>query len=160
MFSFHTCNRLEEFDKAIEEMKAQVMKAMEHVDMEEVEKLDAEAQFKAKKHEPNMNTQKNQFRYRRADFRRSPAYEKCYPRPPTPVLSDYDDPYEANQKLTSWMEAIYKKFPRSDWPLFICQDEDITELKKSKLYKDYCRMRTDGLISQGHNINRSIMLIC
>ena len=154
MFSFHTCNRLEEFDKAIEEMKAQVMKAMEHVDMEEVEKLDAEAQFKAKKHEPNMNTQKNQFRYRRADFRRSPAYEKCYPRPPTPVLSDYDDPYEANQKLTSWMEAIYKKFPRSDWPLFICQDEDITELKKSKLYKDYCRMRTDGLISQGHNINR------
>ena len=130
---------------------------MEHIDMEEVEKLDAEAQAKAnaKKHAPNqMNREKNEFRYRRADFRRSPAYEKCYPRPPTPVLNDYDDPYEANQKLTSWMEAIYKKFPRSDWPLFICQDEDITELKKSKLYKDYCRMRTDGLISQGHNINR------
>ena len=154
MFSFHTCKRLEEFDKAIEEMKAQVMKAMEHVDMEEVEKLDAEAQFKAKKHEPNMNTQKNQFRYRRADFRQSRAYEKCYPRPPTPVLNDYDDPCQANQELTSWMESIYKKFPRSDWPLFICQDEDITELKNSKLYKDYCRLRTDGLITQGHNINR------
>ena len=46
------------------------------------------------------------------------------------------------------MESIYKNYPRSDWPVFICQDEDMEQLTKSELYKDYQKLRSESKIEK------------
>ena len=46
------------------------------------------------------------------------------------------------------MESIYKSYPRSDWPVFICQDEDMEQLTKSELYKDYQKLRSESKIEK------------
>ena len=79
-----------------------------------------DSKYGANKYGTTDKAMKNSFRYRRADFRQSRAYEKfevltsntSYPRPPTPIFDDFDSALEANQALTSWMESIYKKYPR------------------------------------------------
>ena len=46
------------------------------------------------------------------------------------------------------MESIYKNYPRSDWPVFICQDEDMEQLTKSELFKDYQKLRLHNKIEK------------
>ena len=46
------------------------------------------------------------------------------------------------------MESIYKSYPRSDWPVFICQDEDMEQLTKSELHKDYQKLRLQNKIEK------------
>ena len=46
------------------------------------------------------------------------------------------------------MESIYKNYPRSDWPVFICQDEDMEQLTKSELFKDYKKLREQNKIEK------------
>ena len=46
------------------------------------------------------------------------------------------------------MESIYKSYPRSDWPVFICQGEDMEQLTKSELYKDYQKLRSESKIEK------------
>ena len=46
------------------------------------------------------------------------------------------------------MESIYKNYPRSDWPVFICQDEDMEQLTKSELFKDYKNLRLKNKIEK------------
>ena len=46
------------------------------------------------------------------------------------------------------MESIYKNYPRSDWPVFICQDEDMEQLTKSELHKDYQKLRLQNKIEK------------
>ena len=53
------------------------------------------------------------------------------------------------------MESIYKNYPRSDWPVFICQDEDIEQLTKSELFKDYQKLRLQNQIEK-KSIDRKI----
>ena len=106
---------------------------------------------------------KNSFRYRRADFRQSKAYEKfeiltsstSYPRPPTPIFDDFDSPFEANQALTSWMEAIYKEYPRYGGCLVSkrgMQNEiksyiDGYRLSKSRIITKEYQKRSENLVS-------------
>ena len=75
------------------------------------------------------------------------THSNFHRRPPTPNFNDFDDPVVANEFLTKWMEYIYKKFPRSDWPVFICQREDINQLFNSELYKDYQRLLSKSLVT-------------
>jgi len=135
--------------------------------MDELQRLEEKSQFKkSNKGDPKYGptqAQKNTFRYRRADFRQSNTYKKwgiqyinsSYPRPPTPIFDDFDSPLEANKALTSWMESIYKHYPRSDWPVFICQDEDMEQLTKSELFKDYQKLRIQNQIEK-KSIDRRI----
>ena len=53
------------------------------------------------------------------------------------------------------MESIYKHYPRSDWPVFICQDEDMEQLTKSELFKDYQKLRIQNQIEK-KSIDRRI----
>ena len=83
--------------------------ALGAIDMDELQRVEEKSQFKkSNKGDPKYGppqAQKNAFRYRRADFRQSKAYEKwelqyknsSYPRPPTPVFDDFDSPLEANK---------------------------------------------------------------
>ena len=106
---------------------------------------------------------KNSFRYRRADFRQSKAYEKfeiltsstSYPRPPTPIFDDFDSPFEANQVLTSWMESIYKEYPRYGGCL-VSKGEMQNEIKsyidgyrlsKSRIITKEYQKRSENLVS-------------
>ena len=113
---------LEEWDKNLEDIKMKTKKALDDIDMDQVQesKKSKDPKYVANKYGPTDKAMKNSFRYRRADFRQSKAYEKfeiltsstSYPRPPTPIFDDFDSPFEANQALTSWMESIYKEYPR------------------------------------------------
>ena len=97
-------------------------KALDAIDMDQVpqSKKSKDPKYGSNKYGTTDKAMKNSFRYRRADFRQSKAYEKfeiltsntSYPRPPTPIFDDFDSPFEANQALTSWMESIYKEYPR------------------------------------------------
>ena len=80
--------------------------ALEAIDMDELQRVEEMKPKKGDpKYGPTQEAQKNTFRYRRADFRQSKAYEKwkmqyinsSYPRPPTPIFDDFDCPLEANK---------------------------------------------------------------
>ena len=140
------CKTFEDWDKNFEDIKMKTREALNAIDMDELQKLECK---KSKKDTEVTKAQKNIFRYHRADFRQSKAYmNTSYPRPPTPIFDDFADALEANKALTSWMESIYKKYPRSDWPVFICQDGDIGHFTKSELFKDYQKLRLQNLIEK------------
>ena len=113
---------IEEWDKNLEDIKMKTKKALDAIDMDQVQqsKKSKDSKYWTNKYGTTDKAMKNSFRYRRADFRQSKAYEKfeiltsntSYPRPPTPIFDDFDSPFEANQVLTSWMESIYKEYPR------------------------------------------------
>ena len=112
----------EEWNKNLEDIKMKTKQALDAIDMNQVQqsKKSKDPKYGAGKYGTTDKAMKNSFRYRRADFRQSRAYEKfenltsntSYPRPPTPIFDDFDSALEANQALTSWMESIYKKYPR------------------------------------------------
>ena len=114
---------IEEWDKNLENIKMKTKKALDAIDMDQVQeysKKTKDSKYGRGKYGTTDEAMKNSFRYRRADFRQSRAYEKfeiltyknSYPRPPTPIFDDFESALEANQALTSWMESIYKKYPR------------------------------------------------
>ena len=106
---FDLLYRFEDWDKNFEDIKLKTRDALDAIDMDELQRLEEKSQFKkSNKGDPKYGptqAQKNTFRYRRADFRQSKAYEKLeiqymnssYPRPPTPIFDDFDSPLEANK---------------------------------------------------------------
>ena len=127
---FELLYRFEDWDRNFEDIKKKTREALDAIDMDEFQRLEEKSQFKkSNKGDPKYGppqAQKNGFRYRRADFRQSKAYEKwkmqyinsSYPRPPTPIFDDFDCPLEANkgQLISEGNFDVFKFFLKDIYP--------------------------------------------